>query len=234
MSENNKKKAGRKQRKEQPRQSWKPHWLPNSLYRIWCALFSVFKVAAVACITVTLVVVVCAFVLVGLMGNYLQEDILTDSEMVKENYNLDETSYMHYVDSDGNIQELQKIYASTTDRDWATYDQFPQALVDAAVAIEDRRFYEHQGVDWITTVKACVKMFVGTGDAGGSTITQQLVKNMTGDNSITVRRKVVEIFKAIDFERRYDKDVIMEWYLAIERMALRVLLRTISEKSCKV
>jgi penicillin-binding protein 1A len=147
------------------------------------------------------------------MGNYLQEDILSDSEMVKDNYSLDETSYMHYVDSDGNIQELQKIYASTTDREWATYDQFPEELVHAAVAIEDKRFYEHQGVDWITTVKACVKMFVGTGDAGGSTITQQLVKNMTGDNSVTVRRKVVEIFKAIDFERRYDKDIIMEWYL---------------------
>lgn len=213
MSEKNQKKTGRRQRKDQPRQSWKPHWVPNCLYHIWCALFSFFKVAAVACITVTLVVVVCAFVLVGLMGNYLQEDILTDSEMVKENYSLDETSYMHYVDSYGNIQELQKIYASATDRDWATYDQFPKALVDAAVAIEDRRFYEHQGVDWITTVKACAKMFVGSGDAGGSTITQQLVKNMTGDNSVTVRRKVVEIFKAIDFERRYDKKVIMEWYL---------------------
>ena len=213
MSEKNRKKLTRKQRREQPRQSWKPHWLPKSLYGIWCALFSVFKIAAVAVITVALVVVVCAFVLVGLLGNYLQEDILTDSEMVKENYSLDETSYMHYVDSDGNIQELQKIYASTTDREWATYDQFPKALVDAAVAIEDKRFYEHQGVDWITTVKACVKMFVGTGDAGGSTITQQLVKNMTGNNSVTVRRKVVEIFKAIDFERRYDKNVIMEWYL---------------------
>lgn len=202
-----------KKRKKAPRQEWKPHWSLAILYRIWRILYSAFKVAAVAVITVALVVVVCAFVLVGLLGNYLQTDILADSEMVKENYTLDETSYMHYVDSEGNIQELQKIYASTTDREWATYDEFPEALVHAAVAIEDKRFYEHQGVDWITTVKACVKMFVGTGDAGGSTITQQLVKNMTGDNSVTVRRKVVEIFKAIDFERRYDKDVIMEWYL---------------------
>ncbi len=197
----------------QPRQSWKPHWLPSSIYRIWRVFYSIFKVAMLAVATVTLVVLVCAFVLVGLLGSYLQDDILPDSEMVKENYNLDETSFIHYVDSSGNIQELQRIYASTTDREWATYDEFPEDLVHAAVAIEDKRFYEHQGVDWITTVKACVKMFVGSGDAGGSTITQQLVKNMTGDNSVTVRRKVVEIFKAIDFERRYDKDVIMEWYL---------------------
>lgn len=213
MSENENKKMNRKHKKIQPRQEWKPHWIPNSLFQIWRVFFSAFKVAAVAMLTVSLIVLVCAFVLVGLLGNYLQEDIITDAEMVKDNYSLDETSYMHYVDSEGNIQELQKIYASTTDRDWATYDEFPEALVHAAVAIEDKRFYEHQGVDWITTVKACVKMFVGSGDAGGSTITQQLVKNMTGDNSVTVRRKVVEIFKAIDFERRYDKKVIMEWYL---------------------
>ena len=213
MSEINRKSSRRKQKNSQPRQDWKPHWLPDSLYRLWRFVFSVFKVAAAAVITVALVVVVCAFVLANLLGAYLQDDILADTEMVKENYNLDETSYMHYVDADGNIQELQKIYASTTDREWATYEEFPEALVQAAVAIEDKRFYEHQGVDWITTVKACVKMFVGTGDAGGSTITQQLVKNLTGDNSVTVRRKVVEIFKAIDFERRYDKEVIMEWYL---------------------
>jgi penicillin-binding protein 1A len=125
---------------------------------------------------------------------------------------MDETSYMHYVDANGNIQELQEIYASI-DREWATYDEFPEALVHAAVAIEDKRFYEHQGVDWITTVKACAGMFFGSGDAGGSTITQQLVKNMTGDDSVTVRRKIVEIFKAQDFERRYSKNTIMEWYL---------------------
>ena len=213
MSEKNRKPNAKKRRNSQPRQDWKPHWIPDTLYRLWRVVFSVFKVAAAAVITVTLVVVVCAFVLVGLLGSYLQEDILADTEMVKENYNLDETSYMHYVDADGNIQELQKIYASTTDREWAAYEEFPEELVHAAVAIEDKRFYEHQGVDWITTVKACAKMFMGTGDAGGSTITQQLVKNMTGDNSVTVRRKVVEIFKAIDFERRYDKEVIMEWYL---------------------
>ena len=202
-----------KRKKKEPRQSWKPHWLPDTLYKIWLAVFAAFKIAMGAVATVLLIVVVCGFVFVGILGDYLQVDILPDSEMVKENYDMDETSFIHYVDSNGNIQELQEIYATTTDRDWATYDEIPQALVNAAVAIEDKRFYEHQGVDWITTVKACAGMFFGSGDAGGSTITQQLVKNMTGDNSVTVRRKVVEIFKAQDFERRYDKNTIMEWYL---------------------
>lgn len=203
----------KKRMKKEPRQFWKPHWLPNALYKLWLAIFAAFKIAMGALATVLMIVVVCAFVFIGILGDYLQEDILPDSEMVKENYDMDETSFIHYVDSNGNIQELQEIYAQTTDRDWATYEEIPEDLVHAAVAIEDKRFYEHQGVDWITTVKACAGMFFGSGDAGGSTITQQLVKNMTGDNSVTVRRKVVEIFKAQDFERRYDKETIMEWYL---------------------
>ena len=197
---------------KEPRQSWKPHWVPDTLYKIWMAVFTALKIAAGAFATVALIMVVCSFVLVGVLGEYLETDILPDSEMVKENYEMDETSFIHYVDSDGNIQELQQIYASS-DRDWASFDEIPRDLINAAVAIEDKRFYEHQGVDWITTVKACAGMFFGSGDAGGSTITQQLVKNMTGDDSVTVRRKIVEIFKAQDFERRYSKDTIMEWYL---------------------
>ena len=204
--------SDRKKRKKEPRQSWKPHWLPDTAYKIWLAIFAVMKIALGAVATVLLIVVVCGFVFVGILGEYLETDILPDSEMVKENYEMDETSFIHYVDSDGNIQELQQIYASS-DRDWASFDEIPRDLINAAIAIEDKRFYEHQGVDWITTVKACAGMFFGSGDAGGSTITQQLVKNMTGDNSVTVRRKVVEIFKAQDFERRYTKDTIMEWYL---------------------
>lgn len=200
------------QKRKEPRQSWKPHWVPDTIYKIWLALFAVFKVAMGAAATVLLIVVVCGFVFVGILGDYLETDILPDSEMVKDNYEMDETSFIHYVDAQGNIQELQQIYASS-DRDWATFDEIPRDLINAAIAIEDKRFYEHQGVDWITTVKACAGMFFGSGDAGGSTITQQLVKNMTGDNSVTVRRKVVEIFKAQDFERRYTKDTIMEWYL---------------------
>ena len=206
------KKLPRAKKKKDPRQSWKPHWVPDTVYKVWLAIFATMKIAMGAVATVLLIVVVCGFVFIGILGDYLETDILPDSEMVKENYDMDETSFIHYVDNQGNIQELQQIYASS-DRSWATFDEIPRDLINAAVAIEDKRFYEHQGVDWITTVKACAGMFFGSGDAGGSTITQQLVKNMTGDNSITVRRKVVEIFKAQDFERRYTKDTIMEWYL---------------------
>ena len=93
---------------------------------------------------------------IELMASKIME-ILDSSD---EDKLVEKTSFLYYVDSDGNIQQLQQIY-TTTDRQVATLSEIPQALIDATVAIEDKRFYEHQGVDWITTVKACLNMFFG-------------------------------------------------------------------------
>ncbi len=88
-------------------------------------------------------------------------------------------------------------------------------LIHACIAIEDKRFEKHQGVDWVTTLRACFKMFLGKSEAGGSTITQQLIKNLTGEKEVTVRRKLVEIYRALEFEKTHTKKDIMEWYLNI-------------------
>ena len=200
-------------RKKKQRQEWNPHWLLKILYGIWYLAVAAVKIAAGAVATVALICLVCAFVFVGILGSYLQEDILPEANYSLENVSLDQTSFVYYVDADGNIQQLQQIY-TTADRQWASLEDIPEDLVKAAVAIEDKRFYEHQGVDWITTVKACANMFFGGGDTfGGSTITQQLIKNLTGEDSVTVQRKVMEIFRAQQFEKNYDKDIIMEYYL---------------------
>ena len=202
-----------KRRKEKPRQEWNPHWILKLLYGLWCACSGAVKIALGAAATVLLICVVCMFVFVGILGNYLSGDVLPNAGYDPENTSLDQTSFVYYVDSRGNIQELQEIH-TTANRKWASMDEIPRALVDATVAIEDKRFYEHQGVDWITTVKACANIFFGSGDTfGGSTITQQLLKNLTQENSVTVQRKVMEIFRACLFEKTYDKDYIMEYYL---------------------
>ncbi len=205
----------KKQRRHpKPRQQWDPHWLIKLLYAAVSLVFSVLKVAVGAAATVLLIVLICATVFVGTLGDYLQEDILEEAgNWSIEDYDLERTSFIYYVDNNGAIQQLQQIYTAT-DRQWAPLEEIPQAMVDAAIAIEDKRFYEHQGVDWITTVKACLNMFFGGDDQfGGSTITQQLVKNLTEEKSVTVQRKVMEIFRAQMFERKYDKDLIMEYYL---------------------
>ena len=210
----NEKNRNNRRKAKKVRQEWNPNWLVKLLYTLGSALWSAAKIAVGAAATVALICLISAVVFVGALAEYLQNDILTEAaNWSYEDYDIEKTSYVHYVDNEGNIQMLQQIY-TTTDRQPATWDEIPKALIDATVAIEDKRFYEHQGVDWITTVKACANMFFG-GDSqfGGSTITQQLVKNTTDEKSITVQRKVMEIFRAQMLEKEYDKDVIMKEYL---------------------
>ena len=203
-----------RRRRKRLRQEWDPHWIIKLLYAIVTGVLAVVKIAIGAAATVVLIVLICGTVFVGTLGDYLQEDILTEADnWSMDDFDLERTSFIYYVDNNGSIQQLQQIYTAT-DRQWAALEDIPEAMKNAAIAIEDKRFYEHQGVDWITTVKACLNMFFGGNEQfGGSTITQQLIKNLTDEKSVTVQRKVMEIFRAQFFERRYDKDLIMEYYL---------------------
>ena len=187
-----------------------PQWAKIA-YKVWLALFTAFKIALGAAATVAMIFVVCMFVFMSIVGDYLEEDIAADSQINLADYEVELNSFLYYV-KDGQIKEYQEVYSAIS-REWASYDEIPENLINAAIAIEDHRFYEHQGVDWITTFKAVVRMFFGNDDAGGSSITQQLVKNVTGESGVTVQRKVLEIFKATELERNYDKKVIMEHYL---------------------
>ena len=176
------------------------------------AVFGAAKIALGAAATVVIIVAVCALAFLTALGNYLSDEIIPNSEMNLDDVTLDQTSFIYYTDTNGEIKLLQQIH-TTTDRQWADFEDIPKNLINATVAIEDKRFYEHQGVDWFTTIKAFANMFLGDDSKGGSTITQQLVKNLTQDDSVTVQRKLLEIFRATNMERRYDKDTIMEWYL---------------------
>ena len=99
---------------------------------------------------------------------------------------------------------------------YVPYEEIPQAMIDAVVSIEDKRFFEHKGTDWRRTLAAFANYFLhGDGHFGGSTITQQLVKNLTGENAPTWKRKVQEILWARDLERKLDKTQILELYLNI-------------------
>ncbi|MBQ9806711.1 MAG: transglycosylase domain-containing protein [Clostridia bacterium] len=99
---------------------------------------------------------------------------------------------------------------------YVPYSEIPTALINAFVAIEDKRFFEHEGVDWYRTVAAGANYLLGFSDRfGASTITQQLVKNMTGADEISPQRKLQEMLYARDLERRLDKTEIMELYLNV-------------------
>ena len=101
--------------------------------------------------------------------------------------------------------------------EWKSLYSMPKNLINAFVSIEDKRFYDHNGVDWPRTAKAVMNYVFGTDKSsfGGSTITQQLIKNLTGENKSTVRRKAEEIFRAINLEKETSKNKILESYLNI-------------------
>ncbi len=91
-------------------------------------------------------------------------------------------------------------------------ERIPQHVRNAFVYTEDERFYIHDGVDYKRTFSAFANMFLHFYDTeqGGSTITQQLVKNLTGDKEHTPQRKIREIFSAMQLEKTYSKDEILE------------------------
>ncbi len=197
------------------RQNWKPGKLLRFLRGAWNGIYSVLKIAVGAAVTVICICGVCLLVFCGILGDYLENDVLPNAESELNKDLANQNSMAYYVDSAGNIQPLQKIYADV-DQQWASYEEIPKDLIHAAVAIEDKRFFEHQGVDWFTTIKACINMFVGSGSQfGGSSITQQLIKNNLHADDVTVQRKVLEIFRATELEKRYDKTQVMEHYLNI-------------------
>ncbi len=150
----------------------------------------------------------------GIFMTYVKTTLVPTLEVRAEDYTMNLSSRIYYQDKEtGEWVEYETLYG-TENRIWADIEQMPDALWQAAVAIEDHRFFEHNGVDWKRTIGATVNMFIGMKDTfGGSTITQQLLKNMTGDNSGTVNRKVREIFRALEFEKNYTKEQILELYL---------------------
>lgn len=98
---------------------------------------------------------------------------------------------------------------------YLSYEEIPKAAVDAMVATEDRSFYEHDGVDFKANIKAVYELIKNNGAVkrGGSTITQQLAKNIFLSNEITWQRKTEEIFIATALEEKYEKYEILEFYL---------------------
>ena len=93
-------------KRNRPRQEWNPHWTLKLVAALWNAAVGIVKIAAGAAATVALIFVVCGFVFAGILGDYLQSDILPEAYYDLDNAVLDQTSFVYYVDDDGNIQLL--------------------------------------------------------------------------------------------------------------------------------
>ncbi len=135
-------------------------------------------------------------------------DLIVNLEEYKQNQN--QTSFIYAYDEEGNEVELARLHGEE-DRVWVDLDDMSPYMVDAFIALEDTRFEKHHGVDWKRTIGVLV-VAENLGQ-GGSTITQQLIKNITNDREVTTVRKFNEILTALNLEVHYDKDTIIEAYL---------------------
>lgn len=175
---------------------------------------AIFRVFGKTLGTIVLVGLISGLIFACIFTAYLINYLMPQVSFSLDSFRLNQNSVIYYEDKDtGTYQPLQNLYGDEN-RIWASYDEIPTELIYATVAIEDKRFFEHNGVDWFRSATASVNLFLNVKSVyGGSTLTQQLIKNLTNDDDVTVRRKLVEIFRALELENEYSKEEILEWYL---------------------
>lgn len=163
-------------------------------------LLGVLSTLALTCLIVGMTLLVYIFV-------FTHGDPAIDLNEYKANQN--QTTIVYAYDDKQQPVEVTRLHGSEN-RIWVSLSEMPEEMKKAAIAIEDKRFEKHNGVDWLRTASA---VFMHGMSQGGSTITQQLIKNLTGDKEVTIVRKFNEILYALNMERNYSKDEILEAYL---------------------
>ncbi len=132
------------------------------------------------------------------------------------NMEMNMTTIVYIQDKEGNWVENCRLHGDEN-RIWISRDKMPENLKNAFIAIEDQNFFYHNGVDWKRTGAAFLNWIPNVnllkGNQGGSTLTQQLIKNITLDNDQNAKRKIREIIRALSIEKILDKDTILEAYL---------------------
>lgn len=169
------------------------------IFRILMGILMIVGVVAVVCISV--------------MSIYAYSVVHGDAvfDLNEQKYAQSQTSFIYGYDKNNKEVELTKLHGDEN-RIWVNLEDMSEYLPKAFVSIEDKRFEKHNGVDWIRTAGVIVKP-QNLGKQGGSTITQQLIKNLTDEKQVTVARKFNEILSALNLERYFEKDDILEAYL---------------------
>ena len=172
----------------------------------------------------------------NMVVNYMQEQTSVSIQELTLSY----STNIFEMGEDG---EWVQVYHVNNDvqRIPTTLDQVPDYTQAAFVNAEDERFYQHEGVDFQRTAYVFASFVISfwNSDQGGSTITQQLVKNLTGDDDKSPQRKIREIYRAMQLEKSYSKDEILETYInyigfggaasGIEMAAQKYFGKTVSE-----
>lgn len=173
------------------------------------------RIRTTVLIAFLLFIVVCTGMCVGMYAGVSSEMKAINIQALTHN----NTSEIYYYDSNGTPQLLTNIHAQNN-KIWVNSDQIPDVFKNAVVAIEDERYYKHGGVDVKRTVGATIqftasKLGIGSASYGGSTITQQVIKNITKEDEFKATRKIKEMMRAIALEQQLSKDEILTLYCNI-------------------
>ena len=187
---------------------------PSIAKRILTGFASVLlTILLIGFITGTIVVAAFAIYIKDYIDPVIEDfdSISTDQKLSSKIY------YMDYTDREnreGTPVELESeaLYGSEN-RIWVSFTEMPKYLYEAFISIEDERFWTHNGVDWKRTLGATYYFFTGSDHYGGSTITQQLIKNITNEKDVRIQRKLQEIMRALYLDKTKDKTEILELYL---------------------
>lgn len=171
-------------------------------YKIFRALMGIIMIFGVVAVVCTSVMLIYAY-------SVVHGDPVFD--LTEQKYAQSQTSFIYGYDKNNKEVELTRLHGDEN-RIWVNLEDMSEYLPKAFVSIEDKRFEKHNGVDWIRTAGVIVKPR-NLGKQGGSTLTQQLIKNLTDENQVTIARKFNEILSALNLERYYDKNDILEAYL---------------------
>lgn len=163
--------------------------------------------------TVCLVGVLTMAIFAGFFMIYINTVMKGHVEVDVSEYTQEISTELYYQEPGSEDWTMYQTLFANENRILVTSEEIPKHLKQATIAIEDKRFNSHHGVDWRGTLRAILSTVTGSGVQGGSTITQQMIKNVTGNNENTVKRKITEIYRALALEKDYDKDEILTIYL---------------------
>lgn len=167
----------------------------------------------ISLLVICMAIVVVIGVLIGMYASAVKEIQAMNVKNLAMNY----SSVIYYIDENGNACEMEEVY-NDGNRIWLNSNEIPQVMKEAIIAIEDERFYQHNGVDIKRTTGAFfgwvkAKLTGGQTSYGGSTITQQVIKNITQEKDKTAARKIKEMLLAVALEKELTKDEILTVYL---------------------
>lgn len=175
-----------------------------------------FAVIGTTLLSLFLILIITGSIVITALTVYVMEFQEPTSGIDLRNLELSCTTFIYGTDSETGERYLVDTISSDANRIIVDYDYVPDHVKNAFVYREDARFFQHQGVDFKRTFRSFLDYFLhifGNTGQGGSTITQQLVKNITKDDEETPERKMREIFTAMNLEAEYTKEDILEAYL---------------------